>query len=722
MKNYVFLLVTLLLMCALIPLQRANAIDIEVVGDSSPTTTTADTDDIIFTIRFTSEAGEKRLLVYDTGASSPEDAKLITESPATLNIDGAGTHDVTVTIPREIITFKRTAPLQPTPPTQQYNFTFIGGDALDTSFLFQVPLAVNVIIPTHETIDITLDVVEKTIQNLTADEVKDITFTLTVTNDSEVSNLQIDLEVLESEWPGNLGPEVVTLDPDSVTLAPNASGEVTLTIPEHAIMKSQSYFATVSAAPKGGFAELVTVRINISPTSGLVLEGLDDLTQTSTTADTEDVTYALRLTNTGSDLDRVDFTLVSDVDIATLDRTEVELFPDSFEDLTLTIPRAGLEFAGTYQIVVLARSSNNTQITDSVLTETIIINDPSKQNDETDNPPKQNDNNDNKMKQVEIVLSEFMFEAGDGEDGLPQWIEVYNNSDTTLNLRGWKLRWKSLLPNPLEAITTCEKDFLIPAQQARLIVTALGRHSGGGNLSENSVYQLPPLPVEEPGQDITANHIQHITDGGFSIKLTNSNEDLIDHIGTLKDDKQTWELPESLIEGVRSSLIRRFDEGVPRPGTERRGWLRAFDAKRLVLGVYYGHPTDLGTPGYRRGKPLPVQLSQFSAKFVNDEVVIDWTTESELNNAGFNIYRSTSPIKDFHPINTKLIQGAGTTGERNTYQFIDKTANPDVAYYYRLEDVDLTGKRGLFTTYRLRGVITPTGKRITTWGTLKDDR
>ena len=177
-----------------------------------------------------------------------------------------------------------------------------------------------------------------------------------------------------------------------------------------------------------------------------------------------------------------------------------------------------------------------------------------------------------------------------------------------------------------------------------------------------------------------------------------------------------------MINGVRSSLIRRFDDGVPRSGIERRGWRRAFDAKHRAARIYYGSHSDLGTPGYRRGKPLPVELSQFSAKIVKNEVVINWTTESELNNAGFNIYRSTSRTKDFQRINTKLIQGAGTTGERNTYQFIDKTAKPDVAYYYRIEDVELSGTRGILTTYRLRGVIAPDGKRITTWGTLKDNR
>ena len=321
-----------------------------------------------------------------------------------------------------------------------------------------------------------------------------------------------------------------------------------------------------------------------------------------------------------------------------------------------------------------------------------------------------------------VIFSEFMFESVGGEGSLPQWIEVYNNSIKEINLRGWKLHWKRLYPLPFEVTTTFKEDFIIPVQQSRLIVTSLGRHSRGAKLSDDVVYQLHHLHPEELTREDIETRNRLIDRGGFSLKLTNATDVLIDHIGTLTGDKQTWQLHECLIDGVRSSLIRRFDKGVPRSGTERRGWRRASDAKRLVAGIYYGHSRDLGTPAYRRGKPLPVELSQFSARLVKDEVVINWTTESELNNAGFNILRSTSRTKNFRPINTKLIQGAGTTGERRTYQFIDATAKPNVAYYYRIVDVDFSGTHRQLTTQRVQGVIAPTGKLITTWSTLKGDR
>ena len=331
-------------------------------------------------------------------------------------------------------------------------------------------------------------------------------------------------------------------------------------------------------------------------------------------------------------------------------------------------------------------------------------------------------NGGNLQESFEIVFSEFMFESVGGENGLPQWIEVYNNSTKEINLNGWKLHWKRLQPIPFEVTTTFKEDFIIPVEQSRLIVTSLGRHSGGAKLSDDDVYQLNLLHAEELTREDIDTRNRFIDRGGFSLKLTNANDVLVDNISTLTGDKQTWQLHECLIDGVRTSLIRRFDEGVPRSGTERRGWRRAFDAKRLVAGIYYGHQHDLGTPAYRRGKPLPVELSQFSARFVKDEVVINWTTESELNNAGFNVLRSTSRTKNFRIINTKLIQGAGTTGERRTYQFIDATAKPNVAYYYRIVDVDFSGTHRQLTTQRVQGVIAPTGKLITTWSTLKGDR
>ena len=456
----------------------------------------------------------------------------------------------------------------------------------------------------------------------------------------------------------------------------------------------------------------------------VTLENVDSLSRTTATTETADIIYTLRVTNSGSESDTINLTVSGDVADATLSETSISLDAGASQDITLTIPRTALTATGTYNVTVTATPESNSTTTATIVTETVIMDEPITSTE----PSEQTDTTEQTEQTLpedvthKVVFSEFMFESVGGEDGLPQWIEVHNNSTKEVNLNGWKLNWKRLHPIPFEVTTTFKEDFIIPAEQSRLIVTSLGRHSGGGKLSNDDVYQLHSLHAEELTREDIELRNRLIDRGGFSLKLINPTDVLVDHIGTLQDDEQTWQLHECLVDGVRSSLIRRFDAGVPRSGTERRGWRRAFDAKRLALGIYYGYQHDIGTPGYRRGKPLPVQLSQFSARFVKNEAVISWTTESELNNAGFNILRSTSRTKNFRPINPKLIQGAGTTGERNTYQFIDKTAKPNVAYYYRIEDIDFSGTRGILATQRLRGTVSPTGKVITTWGTLKGDR
>ena len=42
---------------------------------------------------------------------------------------------------------------------------------------------------------------------------------------------------------------------------------------------------------------------------------------------------------------------------------------------------------------------------------------------------------------------------------------------------------------------------------------------------------------------------------------------------------------------------------------------------------------------------------------------------------------------EFKVVNATMIQGAGTTGERNEYTWTDTTAKLNTVYYYRIEDV-----------------------------------
>ena len=117
--------------------------------------------------------------------------------------------------------------------------------------------------------------------------------------------------------------------------------------------------------------------------------------------------------------------------------------------------------------------------------------------------------------------------------------------------------------------------------------------------------------------------------------------------------------------------------------------------------------------------PLPVSLSHFRAERADTGVVVRWITESELNNAGFNILRSETKDGEFKTVNPQLIQGAGTTSERQTYTWKDTTAKPNVVYYYQIEDISHAGVRKQLATVRMRGYVSASGKLTTRWADLK---
>ena len=438
---------------------------------------------------------------------------------------------------------------------------------------------------------------------------------------------------------------------------------------------------------------------------GLTLKEVGDKSQIIAPDSTEDITYTFRVTNSGTLTDTINLEMLGDVTGVVLSQTKMELAPDVAQDVTVTMPRSALTEQRTYRLTVKATSEGDPTQVAQLIFQTVL----------TDEDPE-----DVVIEETtqSIIITEFMFETTEGADALPLWIELYNNSTAAVNLRGWKLQWQQMKPTPVELTLTIKEDFTIPSLQCRLIVSTFDRHSGGSKLGDEDVYSLLRLHEEEFVQsEVEVTSL--INNDGFSLKLQTSQGTLVDHIGTIDSEGEVWKLPTCLIDSVRASLIRRFDKGIPRTGTKRRGWIAANVVKRLPVGLYYGHKTDLGTPGYRRGQPLPVELSEFSPRLVEGEIVIDWTTESELNNAGFHIYRSTSRTRDFRRINTKLIAGAGTTGQKSTYQFIDTTAKPNVSYYYRIEDVDFAGNRAILATQQVRGLFSPNNKVITRWASIK---
>ena len=94
---------------------------------------------------------------------------------------------------------------------------------------------------------------------------------------------------------------------------------------------------------------------------------------------------------------------------------------------------------------------------------------------------------------------------------------------------------------------------------------------------------------------------------------------------------------------------------------------------------------------------LPVELTDFSGKVLNDRNELRWTTASELNNSHFEIERSTGGIQ-FEKIGEIL--GQGTTSFSTNYLYNDRE-RPFGTAYYRLNQVDLNGASELLPTIAL---------------------
>ena len=318
----------------------------------------------------------------------------------------------------------------------------------------------------------------------------------------------------------------------------------------------------------------------------------------------------------------------------------------------------------------------------------------------------------------QIYISEIMF-AGGGR--LPQWIEISNGSRTEeINLSGWTITVDNAAADA-DVSVGATAEFTIPkgtmismsgqddTPSTILVVTEKGRNNLTGplasgqviNLSEDNEVELilagvvtgkytllsgmafmvtlappEPDPTKPPaGETKNAKAIRSAAEKTAKAKRIKAS-DMAGNLGA--DGAAAWVLP--MAEDGRSSIIRghiqvtRGPAG-PDDGMMMENWVLASDTNfaqvtHIRAQSFYGAASDEGTPGFRAGGALPVELSHFSPvrDKVTGAVVITWSTQSELNNAGFFIKRSVSRADgEFKVINATLIAKVQARPVRSSY-------------------------------------------------------
>ncbi|MBS3767632.1 MAG: T9SS type A sorting domain-containing protein [Candidatus Cloacimonetes bacterium] len=177
---------------------------------------------------------------------------------------------------------------------------------------------------------------------------------------------------------------------------------------------------------------------------------------------------------------------------------------------------------------------------------------------------------------------------------------------------------------------------------------------------------------------------------------------------------RTWTITEGTAGGSDASITLQWNSG--ETGTN-------FDINNeLVMGRYVGPGNNWETKSATGSDPytaqasgftsfsdfavasggagtLPVQLSTFTAQYLNNQAQLYWVTQTETDNIGWNVYRNVeNEFAESEKVNNELIEGYGTTTEQHEYNFIDNMSElvPGETYHYWLENLDLGGETNLY--------------------------
>tara|TARA_Y100000592_G_scaffold5535_1_gene7930 strand:+ start:2471 stop:3331 length:861 start_codon:yes stop_codon:yes gene_type:complete len=106
------------------------------------------------------------------------------------------------------------------------------------------------------------------------------------------------------------------------------------------------------------------------------------------------------------------------------------------------------------------------------------------------------------------------------------------------------------------------------------------------------------------------------------------------------------------------------------------------------------------------GFALPIELISFNAGYNGNDVVIDWSVASQVNNDYYKIQRSVD-VEDWHTIAT--VEGGGSVNTQVDYRATDQNPLLGVSYY-RLTQTDYDGTTEVF--FPVSVVIEPKTKEV----------
>ena len=118
------------------------------------------------------------------------------------------------------------------------------------------------------------------------------------------------------------------------------------------------------------------------------------------------------------------------------------------------------------------------------------------------------------------------------------------------------------------------------------------------------------------------------------------------------------------------------------------------EGKTPDFGVSQQDTGPVNTGRIGNEAPTAITLARFEATSQAGAILVEWETAMEIENVGFNLYRSTSPNGPYIKLNDTLIpsQSPGSVWGA-VYTWLDEDVETGVTYYYKLEDIEIGGAR-----------------------------
>jgi hypothetical protein len=266
-----------------------------------------------------------------------------------------------------------------------------------------------------------------------------------------------------------------------------------------------------------------------------------------------------------------------------------------------------------------------------------------------------------------VVISQIYGGAGCAASGCStyknDYIELVNRADFAISLNGWSVQYASATGS-LWSKTNLPNVTLQPYQYF-LVAEAF---------NANGVNSLPT-------PDVT---------GSIAMSDTAGKVALVSATFALAAACPTSPAIMDFVGYGTSANCREGSGNAPAPSTTTaifRAGNGATDNNNNATDFSVGIPAPRNT-----SSPfLPVEVSSFTASISNGvDVVLEWTTISEVNNYGFYVERRREDEPLFTERPNSFVAGAGTTLEEQHYSWTDNNV-PEGIYFYRLKQVDLNG-------------------------------